>query len=279
MVSPYISVIVAVFNGADTLQHCIDSFAQQTYPNKELIIIDGGSKDGTVGLLEANGNQISYWVSEPDTGIYDAWNKGVRQVKGEWICFLGADDYFWDERVLERMAHELVTLPAGIDVAYGQVMLLDRDGGPLHPIGGAWSKAKARFRQVMSIPHPGLMHRHALFGQHGGFDTSFRIAGDYEFLLRKLKDGDAIFIPGIVTVGMRCDGISSSPSNSLVSMHEARRAQQMHGLPFPGMVWLGGMMQIYLRLFAWNVFGEQVTRRLLDFGRRLKGLPPYWTRT
>lgn len=97
-----ISIIVAVFNGKITLQHCIDSVAQQTYPNKELIIIDGGSKDGTVNLLEENRNKISYWISEPDRGIYNAWNKGLEQTTGKWIIFLGADDYLWDVRVLER---------------------------------------------------------------------------------------------------------------------------------------------------------------------------------
>jgi glycosyltransferase involved in cell wall biosynthesis len=71
--------------------------AHQTYPNKELIIIDGESNDGTVKSLEANREVINYLASEPDAGIYNAWNKGVVQAKGEWICFLGADDFFWDK--------------------------------------------------------------------------------------------------------------------------------------------------------------------------------------
>ena len=74
---PSISVIVAVLNGAKTLQRCIDSVAQQTYPNKELIIIDGGSQDGTVDILKANQGKITSWISEPDRGIYSAWNKGL----------------------------------------------------------------------------------------------------------------------------------------------------------------------------------------------------------
>ncbi|MEQ1667696.1 MAG: glycosyltransferase [Sulfuriferula sp.] len=89
--TPLISIIIAVYNGKATLQQCIDSVVQQTYSNKELIIIDGGSKDGTVELLEENRNKFSYWESEPDRGIYNAWNKGLTQAKGEWICFLGAD--------------------------------------------------------------------------------------------------------------------------------------------------------------------------------------------
>jgi len=110
------------------LQQCIDSVTQQTYPNKELIIIDGVSKDGTVELLEENINKFSYWISESDHGIYNAWNKGLTQAQGEWICFLGADDYFWDTTVLERLAVHLEMLQASIRVAYGQIMLISDDG-------------------------------------------------------------------------------------------------------------------------------------------------------
>ncbi|MGZ4970754.1 MAG: glycosyltransferase family 2 protein, partial [Methylobacter sp.] len=161
--APLISIIIAVFNCAKTLQQCIDSVAQQTYANKELIIIDGGSKDGTVDVLESNGDKLGYWLSEPDNGIYNAWNKGLSQAKGEWICFLGADDFFWDAQVLERMAAQLATVPADIRVAYGQIMLLNNDGKNLYPIGEPWQGVKERFKQVMSIPHPGLMHRRGLF--------------------------------------------------------------------------------------------------------------------
>jgi glycosyltransferase involved in cell wall biosynthesis len=90
-----ISVIVAVFNGAKTLQQCIDSVAGQTYPHKELIVIDGGSIDGTREILEGDATKLAYWVSEPDRGIYHAWNKALARARGDWICFLGADDYLW----------------------------------------------------------------------------------------------------------------------------------------------------------------------------------------
>jgi glycosyltransferase involved in cell wall biosynthesis len=92
--APLISIIVAVFNGAKTLQQCIDSVILQTYPNRELIIIDGGSKDGTVDLLKANSKQISYWISEPDHGVYNAWNKGLSQAKGDRMIIFGMHRYW-----------------------------------------------------------------------------------------------------------------------------------------------------------------------------------------
>ena len=278
--APLISIIVAEFNGRATLQQCIDSVAQQTYPNKELIIIDGGSTDGTVELLRANSERISYWISEPDRGIYSAWNKGLAQAKGEWICFLGADDYFWDAHALAQMSEQLEKLPLSVQVAYGQIMLVNADGMVIHPFGEPWENVSERFKQVMSIPHQGTMHRRSLFELHGKFDESFRIAGDYELLLRELKSADARFIPGIIIAAMRQGGgISSDPGNSLVVLRESRRAQRKNGLRLPGRLWLMAAVRLYLRLLLWKILGERLARKALDLGRRVMGLPPFWTKT
>ena len=273
------SIIVAVFNKAATLQQCITSINQQSYPDKELIIVDGGSRDGTADLLKANNEQIDYWISEPDSGIYNAWNKALEQAKGEWICFLGADDYLWDEHVLERVAEQLELIPHDILVAYGQIMLLNTNGESLYPIADPWEKIKFRFRQIMCIPHQGVMHRRSLFERHGKFDESFRIAGDYELLLRELKTANAAYIPGIVITGMRRGGISSNPLNAIEAMKETRRAQQIHGQYLPKGIWLMAMARVYIRIIMWKVLGEHLTRIFLDLSRRIRGLPLYWTQT
>lgn len=275
---PLLTVIIAVFNGKATLQNCIDSVVQQTYPNKELIIIDGGSTDGTVDLLERNRDSFSYWVSEPDRGIYNAWNKGLARAKGEWICFLGADDYFWDDTVLERMAAKLVPLPKNIRVAYGQIMLVGTYGESPRPKGEPWEQIKEFFKEYMCLPHVGMMHRRSLFELHGNFDESFRIAGDYELLLRELITGEAAFFPDIISVVQVLGGISTHPENYLPTLRETLRAQKMHGLK-PGKYVLKEMMKEYVRLSLWAVFGERMARKLLDLRRRIKGLPPHWTRT
>ena len=243
---PLITIIIAVFNGAKTLQQCIDSVIQQAYPNKQLIIIDGGSNDGTVELLEANNQSISYWISEPDAGIYNAWNKGLAIANGEWICFLGADDYFWDSSVLESMSSQLLIAPSNIRVVYGQIMLLNSNGENMYAVGKPWLKVKKRFKQIMCIPHPGLMHRSSLFEQHGQFDESFRIAGDYELLFRELQTGNAIFIPDLITIGMREGGVSSDPNNTLKAMQEIRLAQKINGQKLPGWFWVLAMLKVYI---------------------------------
>ncbi len=276
---PLLTVIVAVFNGARTLQQCIDSVARQTYKNKELIIIDGGSLDGTVDLLKANNSRIDYWISEKDSGIYNAWNKGVLRAKGEWICFLGADDYFWgDDRMLENLAVRLTRIPADIRVAYSQIMLLNMKGEELYPVGAPWLQIKNSFKQLMSISHQGVMHRRDLFEQRGLFDESFRIAGDYELLLRELKIKDALFIPDLIMTGMRQGGISSNPANTLKALQEIRRAQRMHGQKMPGWLWLMAIARMYIRFFLWRLLGEELTKKTLDVYRRMRGLSPYWTK-
>lgn len=268
-----ISIIIAVFNGKATLQQCIDSVEQQTYPNKELIIIDGGSKDGTVNLLKENAEKISYWKSEPDSGIYNAWNKGLELAQGEWICFLGADDFLWDANVLEQMAVNLQLLPQGIRVAYGQIMLIGVDGQSLRPIGQPWAQAKESFKQYMCIPHVGTMHRRKLFEQKGIFDESFQIAGDYELLLRELKTGDAAFIPNIIVAGQRLGGISTATQNNLRIKQEAWRAQRMHGLPLKWGTMLREVADEYSRLVLWKLLGERPAKKLLTLCKRIKVWP------
>jgi glycosyltransferase involved in cell wall biosynthesis len=277
--SPKITVVIAVYNGAQTLQQCIDSFIRQTYANKELIIIDGASTDGSIEIIKKNQKDINCWVSEPDKGIYNAWNKGLEKVNGEWVCFLGADDFFWDNHVFERMSKQLVKLPVDIRVAYGQVMLLNINAEPLYLVGETWDKSKKRFKQKMSLPHQGVMHRRSLFDMHGKFDESFRIVGDYELLLRELKTGDAAFISDIILTGMRQGGISSNPKQSLTILWEVRFAQRKHGQMLPGWIWLIALARVYIRLLLWKVLGEKLTRKALDVGRRIMGLPAYWTKT
>lgn len=274
---PQITVIIAVYNGAKTLQQCLDSVAQQSYPHVELIVIDGGSQDGTVELIKANQANISYWVSEPDRGIYNAWNKALAQATGEWVCFLGADDFFWDAQVLERMAAALRRLPQTTRVAYGEIVLLGADDAPFCTVGEPWEKIKKLFCYEMVIPHPGTMHHRSLFEQHGVFDESFRIAGDYEFLLRELGRGDATFVPGLV-VGMRMGGVSSDPKNSLRQLKEIWRIHQINGQKIPNRRLILGFVRLYLRRILWSVLGERLARQLLDLWRVLLRKPRYWTK-
>lgn len=275
---PLITIIIAVFNGEKTLKQSIDSVISQKHLNKELIIIDGGSTDGTVDILKANQSNISYWVSEKDSGIYDAWNKGLAKAHGDWICFLGADDYFWDDRVLENSANFLHEVPVSIRIVYGKVALLNGSDELIYSIGDPWELSGPQFYYTMSIPHPGTMHRKSLFQERGTFDTSYRIAGDYELLLRELSTNPAKFIP-VLMVGMRQGGASSNNKGAVLQLLELRRAQRKHGFKWPSSHWILTVIRVHIRLLLWKIVGEKQAKKLLDYGRALLGKKPYWTRT
>lgn len=274
-----ISIIVAVYNGAGTLQRCIDSVAQQSYPNKEMIIIDGGSKDATVDVLKANQEKIAYWISEPDRGIYNAWNKGLAQAQGEWICFLGADDWLCDSETLGDVAESLKQVSPCFEIVYGQVKMVNAVGSDAGQLGAPWETVKQAFTNgTYCLPTPGIFHRRSVFTKYGNFDETYAIAGDYELLLRVLRSSAPIFLEGITVSNMQQGGISSRPASALISLREmvkARRKNKMSNCSFGLFV---AFFRVYLRSILWSLLGERWTRSVLDMGRKIIGKAPYWTK-
>jgi glycosyltransferase involved in cell wall biosynthesis len=178
---PLISIIVAVYNGAKTLQQCIDSGAQQTYSNKELIIIDGGSTDGSVEILQKNSDTINCWKSQKDRGIAHAWNKALKHATGDWVLFLGADDRLHDIDVLSDLA-EILSKDFDSDIIYGRIIF---EGGKRHGQVYGHHCDIRELRRKMVIPHTAAFHRRTFFDEVGQFDETFEMAMDYEILLRK----------------------------------------------------------------------------------------------
>jgi glycosyltransferase involved in cell wall biosynthesis len=273
--SPRITVIVAVYNGASTIQQCLDSVARQTYPNRELIVMDGGSKDGTVQILAENASKLTFWQSEPDQGICDAWNKGLSHATGDWICFLGSDDYLWDDTVMERIEPYLRE-PVKARVVYGRVAVLNKLGQVSRYDGRPWHEARRSFFQTMTIPHTGLMHHRSLFAEHGIFDLSFRIAGDYDLLMRELRTGNAIHAPDVVTVGMRHGGVSHSPSSQGQLLKEFAGVRRKHGVR-PQLLWSRVRLKMTICKWIVRLFGERAFRVGADWVRVTRRRPRVWT--
>jgi len=276
---PFISVIVAVYNGKATLQQCIDSVVLQTYPNKELIIIDGGSTDGTIDLLETNSRLISHWISEPDRGIYSAWNKGLAQAKGDWVCFLGADDWFCDSEVLAKVAHSLERVHSAHEIVYGQVKMVNAAGGEVDKLGVPWEQIRESFNEgTYCLPTPAIFHRRNIFTKYGYFDEDFKIAGDYELQLRVLRSGNPLFLDGVMVSNMQQGGISSRPDSAVISLREIVKAKQHNNLPSWTVRLSIAFAKAYLRSIMWKLLGRKLTSLLLDAGRRITGKTPYWTK-
>ena len=217
IVSGRVTVITAVYNAAQTLVRCIESVLSQDYPQVEFIVMDGGSTDGSIDILRNYEGRI-FWKSEPDKGIYDAWNKSLALATGEWIAFLGADDFYLPGAISAYMS-----LVAKLEVDYisSQVRWIQASGKQ-KIIGEAWTWP--RFQSLMTTAHVGSMHHSSLFRKYGGYDLSFRIVGDYEFLLRPQGALRAAFLPQ-VTVEMQAGGAS----DSFAALKEARHAKTTTG--------------------------------------------------
>jgi glycosyltransferase involved in cell wall biosynthesis len=264
---PLISVVVATFNAVATLDRCIKSVSGQTYQRKELIVIDGGSGDGTVDLLKANHERLAYWVSEPDRGIYHAWNKALTVAQGDWMYFLGADDYFVDDQVLARVAPHLNGRSLSARVVYGGVNLIRKDGSIIATFGSPWNRR--RFFELMTLPHQGIFHHRSLFQEHGCFNEEFRIAGDYELLLRELKSHDPVFIPDVTVAAMQFGGMSSDGRLALETLREIKRARDMNGVTAFAPLWRWALVKAYVRRILTRLFGQTWTKVMVNGYRRL----------
>jgi glycosyltransferase involved in cell wall biosynthesis len=204
-----ISIIISVLNGSKTLKRCIDSIVNQEFIDWELIIIDGGSSDTTVNIIKSYTNILSYWVSEKDTGIYNAWNKALKKSNGEWICFIGSDDYFLPSS-LKNMSIMINT--NNFNFICSRVMMVDENGNNVGSIGKKWNYKK--FNKGLGIVHCGALHHKTLF-DNNIFDETYKIAGDFEFLLRV---GDSIkpYFLNQITVNMCNKGVSRSSVNKVI---------------------------------------------------------------
>lgn len=211
-----VSVITAVYNNRDTIARALDSVLAQDHLDVESIVIDGGSTDGTLQILRSYSGQLDVLVSEPDCGIYDALNKGIRRVSGDVVGFLHSDDLFADAGVLSRIAAAF-SEPA-VEIVYGDLHYVRKDN-PERVVrcwrGGHF--AERRLGWGWMPPHPTLYVRRRVYDQIGLFDTSFRIAADYDFVLRLLGDTErgVRYIPEVL-VKMRVGGASNRSLRNIV---------------------------------------------------------------
>jgi hypothetical protein len=201
---PLVSVITATLNRAAQLPACLASVLNQDYPAIEHIVMDGGSTDKTLELLRQYDDRIALWRSQPDKGIYDAWNKALAEAQGEWICFLGSDDELLPHAFRTYMS--LAVEHPNAEYLSSKVAVV-HSSGYVRVLGGPWTWK--RFSQSMCTPHPGSMHRRSLFDRLGTYDLSYRIVGDYELLLRAHETLTTAYMP-VITVKMLAGGVSTT---------------------------------------------------------------------
>lgn len=221
--TPLLSIITATYNSEKTLDATIKSILGQNHTDFEYIIIDGKSEDDTLNIIKKyeplfKEKNICYkWISEKDSGIYNAWNKGLKLVSGSWIAFLGSDDIYLDN-ALEKYANTILK-NKNIDLIHSKVKIL-KGASFIRKINKKWSWNQ--FKKNMNIAHAGAFHNINYFKKHGIYNENYIIAGDYELLLRAKDKLEVIYIDEF-TVIMQEGGISSKMF--LKSFREAERAK------------------------------------------------------
>ncbi|MCF6354351.1 MAG: glycosyltransferase [Candidatus Polarisedimenticolaceae bacterium] len=213
-----VTVITPVLNGASTISRCINSVKAQDYKDIEYIIIDGGSTDDTVEIIQSCGIQ---YISEPDAGIYDAFNKGIRAATGEIIHILNADDMYAATDVITRMVNHMISLQ--LSVGHGYVEQINQAGQVIKRIGKDVSKQELLSK--MRVAHPSAFIRKHVYLKYGGYSVGFKIAADHEFFLRIWDACHVGFLP-IVTTKMRLGGASNSQVE--LSYRESLSASILH---------------------------------------------------
>ncbi|HHR6039170.1 TPA: glycosyltransferase family 2 protein [Providencia alcalifaciens] len=216
-----ISIIIATYNAQEYIDSCLNSIAKTIKDNPEnleVIIIDGKSTDSTCEIIQKHSNFISFFLSEKDNGIYDAWNKGIKKSKGDWIMFLGADDQL-EQGGLEKYLSIIDEIPSKIEYISSKVKLIDSNKKTIRIIGQEYDWNK--FKHYMNVVHVASLHKRTLFQDIGLYDTSFKICGDYELLLRRRNSLQAFFLDEIIA-SMQIGGISYQ---SKISLLEAKKAK------------------------------------------------------
>ena len=180
-----VSVITVCFNANAVIQACLESVAEQVYPDLEHIVIDGGSTDGTLKTVQCYPH-VGDWVSEPNSGIYHAMNKGVARATGDLLLFLNADDRFPTPESLKAAMLEVASGPDA-DVYYGSLEVRNREGGThiFHPPA---PEDAADFMVCGCLPHQATLARKWVFERTKGFDENYRIHADYDWYLKVLAD-------------------------------------------------------------------------------------------
>lgn len=203
---PKVSIITVCFNSAKTIRDTIESVINQTYQNIEYIIIDGGSTDGTIDIIKEYEPYIAKWVSEPDDGIYDAMNKGIKMSTGEIIGIINSDDWYALD-CISLVVHTFIAEPKP-DVVHGNMVICDEDGTLLYLVKGLLNFKNNLYRR-MPIFHPTMFIKKLVYENEGLYNCEYLIAGDYDFLFRIVKGNYLVKYLDKELAFMRLGGISN----------------------------------------------------------------------
>ena len=223
--TPKFSVITVCYNAQATLEDTIQSVIAQTYHHVEYIIVDGASKDRTLSIINRYRDRITTVVSEPDKGLYDAMNKGLRLATGDYVCFLNAGDSFHEDDTLQQMVHTLRELTELPDVLYGETALVDAEGHFVRmrrlqaPEHLTWHS----FRQGMLVCHQAFFAKRTLAEP---YDLRYRFSADFDWCIRIMKKSKVLHNTHLTLIDYLEEGMTTR--NHKASLHERFRIMAKH---------------------------------------------------
>lgn len=225
MINPKVSIITVCLNSISFLEDTLRSVREQTYSNIEYIVIDGGSKDGTKEIIKKHEIEIDYWVSEPDHGISDAFNKGVMAATGDIIAFLNSQDYYAGPEVIAKVMKLFAEHPE-TSIVYGKTCYVPADSNEIVGImGERFERRRMLIRNIM--PHQSVFMKNYIFKEFGLYDHNYKYAMDYEHLLRVTEVEKPLFTDELLAV-MRLGGISDTDKFAVCT--ELFLAQRANGV-------------------------------------------------
>ncbi|MCU0285245.1 MAG: glycosyltransferase [Acidobacteria bacterium] len=268
---PIISIVTVVFNGAKYLEQAIQSVVSQDYQNIEYIVIDGGSTDGSVDIIRKYSDKIAYWVSEPDQGIFHAMNKGIKKATGDYIGILNADDWY-EPGIIQKVAE----MSEAKDEFERSVFYCDyyRYDEELNEIGKVKRCSTLEYWKGMSVLHQSMFIGRGVYEQLGDYDLKYRLAADYDFLLRMADAGVEFEKIDIHGVNFRRGG------ESTMRMRESiREASHINGQYFGylskkhfSFILNNHIPSVLgsLKLMSYKYLGRNKTARLRKLWKRIK---------
>jgi glycosyltransferase involved in cell wall biosynthesis len=245
------------------------------------IIADGGSKDGTVELLKQNEDCISFWFSEPDRGIYDAWNKASSFIRGDWVLFLGAGDEFISKDTLAHIASFLSNAFPEHEMVFGNAKYISEiTRAEIEKKVRSWTDMKGNwvfFRPELP-DHATVFQHKSMFASAEPFKLSLKIAGDTEFLLKSIKRKEPLYCDVDISA-ILSGGVSSTLSNYFQMYAEVKKINKELNIITPFKHYLITMTKLIMKVLASKCLPKSTTFKFMDFCRAMQGLPKKWTIT
>jgi glycosyltransferase involved in cell wall biosynthesis len=224
---PTVTIITACYNSAKTIEQTMQSVADQTYPNIEYIVVDGASTDNTLNIIEGYNTIIAKLITEPDNGIYEAFNKGITAATGDIIYFLNSDDYLFNRTAIEDIAL-LFAKNEHLSFIYSNVVAFDEKTN--YQFVDGKKMTLDHFKRGDMCPHQGIFVKRELFQKYGLFDENYRIAADYEFVIKCFKNEpeESIQYVNQTVAFFRAGGISSNPQTQQEFQREQKEVLYKH---------------------------------------------------